>query len=74
MKSGWLSRLSKGVYALQGTTPTLMQTISAYNSQLSKECIVGAYTALEMRGYSHYLSIGKPQAYLFTAKRASIRS
>ena len=68
MKSGWLSRLSKGVYALQGTTPTLMQTISAYNYQLSKECIVGAYTALEMRGYSHYLSMGKPQAYLFTGK------
>ena len=68
MKSGWLSRLSKGVYALQGTTPTLMQTISAYNYQLSKECIVGAYTALEIRGYSHYLSMGKPQAYLFTGK------
>lgn len=68
MKSGWLSRLSKGVYALQSTTPTLMQTISAYNSQLSRECIVGAYTALEMRGYSHYLSMGKPQAYLFTGK------
>ena len=68
MKSGWLSRLSKGVYALQGTTPTLMQTISAYNYQLSKECIVGAYTALELRGYSHYLSMGKPQAYLFTGK------
>lgn len=65
-KSGWLLRLSKGVYKIQGTTPTLLQTVSAYNSQLSKNCIVGAYTALELRGYSHYLSMGKPQAFLFT--------
>ena len=42
MKSGWLSRLLKGVYGLQGTTPILMQTLSAHNYQLSKERIVGA--------------------------------
>ena len=29
---------------------------------------MGAYTALELRGYSHYLSLGKPKAYLFTDK------
>ena len=41
---------------------------SSYNTQLSKHCIVGAYTALELRGYSHYLSMGKPKAFLFTDK------
>lgn len=66
MKRGWVKRLSKGVYALQGTSPTLLQAVSAYNTQLSKMCIVGAYTALELRGYSHYLSMGKPKAFLFT--------
>ena len=55
MKRGWLTRLSKGVYALQGTNPTLLHAVSAYNTQLSKKCIIGAYTALELRGYSHYL-------------------
>ena len=64
-KSGWLHRLSKGVYKVRGTTPTLFQTIAAYNNQLGKQCVVGAYTALEMRGYSHYLSMGKPKAYLY---------
>lgn len=68
MKRGWFSRISKGVYALQGTTPTLLHSIAAYNTQLGKHCVVGAYTALELRGYSHYLSIGKPKAYLFTDK------
>ena len=66
MKRGWLDRISKGVYALQGKVPTLLNVIAAYNKQLDKHCIVGAYTALELRGYSHYLSIGKPTAYLFT--------
>ncbi len=66
MKRGWLVRISKGVYALRGKTPTLMNAIAAYNHQLDKHCVVGAYTALEYRGYSHYLSLGKPAAYLFT--------
>lgn len=68
MKSGWLDRISKGVYKLHGENPTLMAAISARNTQLDKHCFVGAYTALELRGYSHYLSMGKPTAYLFTSK------
>ena len=68
MKSGWLDRISKGVYKVHGTKPTLMAAISSYNTQLGKHCIVGAYTALDLRGYSHYLSMGKPKAYLFTDK------
>ena len=69
MKSGWLDRISQGVYKMHGTSPTLMAAVSSYNTQLSKQCIVGAYTALEIRGYSHYLSMGKPMAFLFTNKR-----
>ncbi len=74
MKRRWLSRLSKGVYVLQGTSPTLINTIAAYNAQLSKKCIVGAYTAMELRGYSHYLSMGKPNAFLFTTKEEKLPS
>lgn len=74
MKRRWLSRLSKGVYVLQGTSPTLINTIAAYNTQLSKKCLFGAYTAMELRGYSHYLSMGKPKAYLFTTKEDKLPS
>ena len=72
MKRGWLDRVSQGVYVLKGTTPTLLQTIAAYNKQLDKHCVVGAYTALELRGYSHYLSLGKPTAYLFTDRLSKL--
>ena len=64
-KSGWLHRLSKGVYKVRGTTPTLFQTVAAYNNQLGKQCVIGAYSALDLRGYSHYLSMGRPKAYLY---------
>ncbi|MCQ2608402.1 MAG: type IV toxin-antitoxin system AbiEi family antitoxin [Bacteroidales bacterium] len=74
MKSGWLERISKGVYKIHGTSPTLLATISSYNTQLKKKCIVGAYTALELRGYSHYLSMGKPKAFLFTDKNNKLPS
>lgn len=68
MKSGWLDRISKGVYKIHGTEPGLLAAVSSYNTQLGRRCIVGAYTALELRGYSHYLPMGKPKAYLFTDK------
>jgi predicted transcriptional regulator of viral defense system len=74
MKSGWLTRISKGVYKMQGASPTLMDAISSYNTQMNKHCVVGAYSALDLRGYSHYLSMGKPKAYLFTGNKSKLPS
>lgn len=74
MKSGWFDRISKGVYKIHGTEPSLLSAISSYNIQLNKSCVVGAYTALEFRGYSHYVSMGKPTAYLFTDKSNKLPS
>ena len=42
MKSGWLDRISKGVYKIHGTDPNLFAAVSSYNTQLSKSCVVGA--------------------------------
>lgn len=74
MKRGWFTRISKGVYILQGASPTLLHAVATYNLQLGKQCIIGAYTALELRGYSHYLSLGKPNAYLFTDEKSKLPS
>ena len=74
MKSGWLARITKGVYKIQGTTPTLMTTLSSYNTQIGKHCIVGAFTALQLRGYAHYLPMGKSKAYLFTDRKNKLPS
>lgn len=74
MKSGWLARITKGVYMLRGASPSLMAIISSYNTQLDKHCIVGAFTALQLRGYAHYLPMGKPKAYLFTNRENKLPS
>ena len=65
-QNGWLERVSKGVYKVAGSHPSLYAAISSYNTQLGKQCTVGAFSALELRGYSHYVPMGKPKAYLFT--------
>lgn len=66
LKSGWLERISRGVYKIAGSSPTLFAAVSCYNTQLDKQCTIGARTALEIRGLSHYVPMGKPVAFLFT--------
>lgn len=66
VQSGWLERIARGVYKIAGSHPTLYSAISCYNTQLNKQCIVGARSALELRGYMHYVPMGKPVAFLFT--------
>ena len=61
VRSGWLERVAQGVYKLEGSSPTLYAAVASYNAQLKKSCHVGATSALDLRGYSHFVAIGKPQ-------------
>ena len=72
VRSGWLERIAQGVYKIAGSSPTLYGAVASYNNQLGKACHVGASSALDLRGYSHFVSIGKPSANLFTAKEARL--
>lgn len=67
VKSGWLVRLGKGVYRLSTSTPTLFGTLASLTAQQAFRYHIGASAALELQGYSHYVSMGKPQVYLFTS-------
>lgn len=72
VRSGWLERVAQGVYKIAGSTPKLYGAVASYNNQLGKSCHVGASSALDLRGFSHFVSMGKPQAYLFTAKESRL--
>lgn len=72
VRSGWLERIAQGVYKIAGSNPTICGAVASYNKQLGKACHVGASSALDLRGYSHFLSMGKPSAYLFTDKEARL--
>lgn len=66
VQSGWLEKVAHGVYKVAGSNPTLFSAVSCYNTQLGKQCIVGARSACDLRGYMHYVPMGKPVAFLFT--------
>ena len=66
VKSGWLERVATGVYKLDGNSVSLYGAVSSYDTQLGKHCHVGALSALDLRGYSHFIPMRKPQAFLFT--------
>ena len=74
VRSGWIERIAQGVYKVAGETPTVYSILSSYNSQLDKRIHIGASTALDLRGYSHFVAMGKPLAYIFSSKNQRIPS
>ena len=74
VRSGWLERIATGVYKLEGSAPTLYGVVASYNTQLGKHCHIGASSALDLRGYSHFVAMGKPLAYLFTSAEERLQS
>jgi len=72
VQTGWLEKLAHGVYYFRGGKPTLFTAISSYDDQLEKKCSVGASTALDLRGFSHFVAMGKPSAYLFSSSKERV--
>jgi len=66
VKSGWLTRMNTGIYRLSHVTPTLYGALASYEDQVGKRYRIGASSALELHGYTHYVALGKPTAYVFT--------
>lgn len=69
MKSGWLQRISTGVYQFTGDSPSLYGILASYQKQAGMKYHIGAASALDLRGFSHYISMGKPTAVIFTPVR-----
>lgn len=65
VKSGWLNRVVTGVYTFVGDKPTLYGILASYQSQSDLKFHVGAASALDLKGYSHYVAMGKPNALIF---------
>lgn len=72
VRSGWLERLAHGVYIFSGAKPTAYSVIASYASQLGKKCHVSASSALDLRGYSHFVAMGKPTVYLISEENTKI--
>lgn len=68
VSTGWLERVARGVYKFKGASPTLYNAVHSYKDQLGKHYHIGADTALFLRGYYHFLPMGKPSCFVFTPK------
>ncbi len=66
VKSGWLTRIAAGVYMFANATPTLFGALAACEKQEGLAYRLAASTALELHGFTHYVPMGRAQAYVAT--------
>lgn len=69
VESGWLQRISTGVYQFAGDSPSLYGILASYQNQAGMKYHIGAASALELKGFSHYIAMGKPTAIVFAPVR-----
>lgn len=65
VQSGWLERLGHGAYKRAGTTVDWAGAVHALQTQLALAVHPGGITAIELRGYTHYLAFGAREVVLF---------
>lgn len=65
VQSGWLTRVGYGAYLRAGSTVDWPGGIQTLQIQLGLDIHPGAITAIELRGYAHYLALGGREVILF---------
>ena len=73
-KSGWLDSLGYGAFILHGDTVDWMGGLWALQTQAKKKIHVGGKTALEFKGFAHYLKQRPTKVYLFGSEKKLCRS
>jgi hypothetical protein len=66
IKNGWLQPLGRGAYKRFDDEVEWYAGVSALQNQLQLKVHVGALTAMEMHGLSHYLRSQESKVYLFS--------
>jgi len=64
-KSGWVESFGRGAYILHGDNVEWSGALYALQTQLGLNIHPGGKTALELKGYAHYLTAGKRKVFLY---------
>jgi len=64
-KSGWIQSFGRGSYILSGDKVEWPGALFALQTQLGLNVHPGGKTALELKGYAHYLPSGKRKIFLY---------
>lgn len=62
--SGWLEQPARRVYRRPRGQPCWQQAVISLQTLLDHRLVVGGRTALELQGYSHYLTLNRTEIYL----------
>lgn len=65
VQSGWIDRLGHGAYIRAGSSVDWNGGVFALQSQLGLDVHPGAVTAMELRGFAHYLALRGREVILF---------
>lgn len=65
VQSGWLERLGHGAFKRAGASVDWFGAVHALQTQLALAVHPGGITAIELRGYTHYLSFSARAVVLF---------
>jgi hypothetical protein len=64
-RGGWLQSFGRGAYVLPGDRVEWPGALYAVQSQLGLDIHAGGKTALELKGYGHYVPTGKKRIFLY---------
>lgn len=67
VKYGSLQRVARGIYKYPESELSLFGILSSYQSQDNIHYHIGASTALELKGFTHYITMGRANAFIFTS-------
>ena len=68
-KSGWIQSFGRGAYILNGDKVEWPGALYALQTQLGLKVHPGGKTALELKGYAHYLAPAKREIFLYGTQR-----
>ncbi len=71
-KRDTIERVGAGVYKFPGSKSTLFGILTSYNDQGELKYHVGASSALEIKGFSHYVTMGKPRVFIYTPVKSRL--
>jgi hypothetical protein len=72
VKNGWLTTIGRGAYKRFEDEVEWYAGVSALQKQANLQVHVGALTALEMLGLSHYLRMNENKIYLFSPYKVNL--
>ncbi|WP_320171211.1 type IV toxin-antitoxin system AbiEi family antitoxin domain-containing protein [Maridesulfovibrio sp.] len=72
MEQGWLVSVGRGAYAKSHDTPTWLGGLHSLQQKDKPFIHAGGRTALELQGYTHYVSAQKREIFLFAPPKTKL--